>query len=489
MIRFSLRKITYPLRNEKGVAALMGVVFGIIIVGSIAFNFLAESRQKQAGSILTYTSTNAFMIAEAGMRYAEKCLLIDSTTGDTECDAIQGKDDWATDIDSDENFNDDFGGGNFAINFAGHTDDDEDNIFVVSTGTYKGGQRSIQRFISRQCVLSLDGATSCLGTITNNNSFIDPEPDASATGVCPTNPPGIVVNIDDLIDTDDCFECDGTDPCPDFDAVDHLTGIVLNTFEFCDMKLDGSVIVETAAAGTDTILVAKDFTIKDLASLKLAEDAATGSNTFAVTSADIVDVAGHSYVLNDKVSLSTTGTLPTGLSISSTYYVVTPINANDFKLSLTSSGTAVTIAVDGSGTHSIEKELEVDTKITVHGKVLLKDAGDIRVKGSLTLKVKGTMNMKNSSRINNSDGNVADMLAQVEGDVVIKNSALFVGALQSDGKITFKNNAELQGSVQAQEVKLKNNATLIFEDNSGAGSNTSGYEECTSADLLPGWSE
>jgi len=81
------------------------------------------------------------------------------------------------------------------------------------------------------------------------------------------------------------------------------------------------------------------------------------------------------------------------------------------------------------------------------------------------------------------------MIAQVEGDVVIQNSALFVGALQSDAKITFKNNAELQGSVQAQEVKLKNNATLIFSENGGAGSNTEGYEECTSADLLPGWSE
>ena len=51
-------------KDEDGVAALMAVIFAVVLSGTIAVNFLVESRQKQAGGALTYTSTNAFLAAE-----------------------------------------------------------------------------------------------------------------------------------------------------------------------------------------------------------------------------------------------------------------------------------------------------------------------------------------------------------------------------------------------------------------------------------------
>ncbi|MGK0179866.1 MAG: Tfp pilus assembly protein PilX, partial [Nitrospinales bacterium] len=119
MNRFLFNHITRPLKNPRGVAALMGVILGIVIMAAIAFNFLAESRQKQAGAILTYTSTNAFMIAEAGLRYAEKCL----TSTEATCPSgVNEQSDW-TDVDNSDNIAATaFGGGTFAIYFPGSTD-------------------------------------------------------------------------------------------------------------------------------------------------------------------------------------------------------------------------------------------------------------------------------------------------------------------------------------------------------------------------------
>ncbi len=153
MKKLFFKKIPFPLNNERGVAALVSIILAIIILGSVAFNFVAETRQKQSGSILTYTSTNSLMIAEAGLRLTQKCLAVEDITWG--CPAIlQANSDWTT-ITSADNFNRDFGGdGNFAISFPGDTGNDAGKIFITSTGTFRGAQRSLSRLITRSaCVL------------------------------------------------------------------------------------------------------------------------------------------------------------------------------------------------------------------------------------------------------------------------------------------------------------------------------------------------
>ncbi len=399
-----------PLSNERGVAALVTIVLAIIILGSVAFNFVAETRQKQSGSILTYTSTNALMIAEAGLRYTQKCLTkVDATWG---CPVIlQNNADWTT-ITSANNFNKSFGGdGNFAVSFPVNALNDAGKIFVTSTGTFRGGQRSLSRFIARACVLGENAVTSCLGTTTKNNPFIDPPlPDPPVTGVCPDDPPGFVNISTAPVECDLCPSAS----CPNFSTGLHLlAGNVLDpTFtRFCNFKLTGSDEVKTNEADHLNIVVKQDFEIKNLATLKLNDNA------------------------------------------------VDPLD----------------------GTKK--------TTLTVYGNAKLMDSGEIRVNGALTLEVAGTYDMKNSSRVNNSAGASANASAWVEEDVSIKNSSLFIGSLATDGVLELKNNAEVQGALYGNSVTLKNNATVIFTDNEDAGSNTTGYNQCSSGASGQVWSE
>ena len=407
---FHLR-VPSPLNNEKGVAALITIIMAIIILGSIAFNFITESRQKQSGSVLTYTSTNALMIAEAGLRFTHKCLLeVDATWG---CPtALQNVGDWTT-ITSGDNFNRDFGGdGNFAISFPGHANNDGDNIFVTAIGTFRGGQRSLSRFISRICVLGESAITSCLGTTTKNNSLIDPPlPDPPVTGECPEDPPGIVGPFADA--PVECDSCPSVS-CPNFNTGSHLlAGNWLDPAftNFCDFKLSGSDNVKTHVGDHNNLVVKKDFEIIDNATLRLNDDA------------------------------------------------VDPLDQTK------------------------------DTTITVYDDAKFTNNGEIKVKGTLTLNVSDQFDMKNSSRINNVQGEAANASVWVENNVTIKNSALIAGSLASDGTISLKNNAEVQGALFGYSVALKNNATVIYTDNEDAGSNTSGYSQCTSGDIGPNWSE
>ena len=400
-----------PLNNEQGVAALITIIMAIIILGSVAFNFIAETRQKQSGSILTYTSTNALMIAEAGLRYTHKCLVqVDATWG---CPtALHDIADWTT-ITSTDNFNKDFGGdGNFAISFPGHASNDDGNIFVVATGTFRGGQRSLSRFISRVCVLGENAITSCLGTTTNNNSFVDPPlPDPPVTGECPADPPGMVGPFDDApVECDSCPSAS----CPHFDTGNHL--LVGNWLDpsftrFCDFKLSGGDNVKTHEADHISITVKKDLEIKDNATLRLNDDASD--------------------------------------------------------------------PLDGTK----------ETTITIYDDANLQNNGEIRVKGALTLNVSDTLLMQNSSRINNQQGEAANASVWVENNATIKNSSLIVGSVASDGTISIKNNAEIQGSLFGYSVELKNNATVVYTDNEDAGSNTTGYSQCASGDVGANWSE
>ncbi|MBT3922839.1 MAG: hypothetical protein HOF21_09720 [Nitrospina sp.] len=410
-----LKKNLTHLNNERGIAALVTIILAIIILGSVAFNFVAETRQKQSGSILTYTSTNALMIAEAGLRYTQKCLtVVDVTWG---CPTIlQDNSDWTT-ISAANNFGKSFGDdGNFSVSFPINALNDPGKIFVISTGTYKGGQRSLSRFITRACVLGDNAITSCLGTTTKNNSYIDPPlPDPPVTGVCPDDPPGFV-NIPNL--TGDCdLSCSGVDTvanCPDFDPGLHLlTGNILDPAfpQFCNFKLSGGDEVKTNEANHLTITVIKDFEIKDNATLKLNFDA------------------------------------------------VDPFDSTK------------------------------NTTITVYDDATLKNNGEIRVNGTLSLEVADTFDMKNSSRVNHYSGASANGSAWVDGDVTIKNSSLFIGSVATDGTLSLKNNAEVQGALFGNEVTLKNNATVIFTDNEDAGSNTDGYAQCSSGGSGQIWSE
>lgn len=96
----------------------------------------------------------------------------------------------------------------------------------------------------------------------------------------------------------------------------------------------------------------------------LADDDGESNDFTVTTGTDKVNVTGHPYVTDDRVTLITTVTLPLGLDATTGYYVINE-TANDFELSLTASpGAAVDIQDTGTGTHTVRKALIVNTTNT-----------------------------------------------------------------------------------------------------------------------------
>lgn len=88
-----------------------------------------------------------------------------------------------------------------------------------------------------------------------------------------------------------------------------------------------------------------------------ATNTGEGTQTFTVTSASpgVFTAVAHGLTSAQRVWLSTTGALYTGLTaITQTYYVL-PLTADTFNLSLTSGGAAINTSGSQSGVHTIHK--------------------------------------------------------------------------------------------------------------------------------------
>ena len=73
--------------------------------------------------------------------------------------------------------------------------------------------------------------------------------------------------------------------------------------------------------------------------------------TITVAAPGVVSYASHPFVNGQPIQLTTTGALPTGLSVSTTYYVVSQA-AGTFQLALTVGGASITTTGTQSGVHT-----------------------------------------------------------------------------------------------------------------------------------------
>lgn len=84
--------------------------------------------------------------------------------------------------------------------------------------------------------------------------------------------------------------------------------------------------------------------------------ASTDLGTFTVTIASpaVFTLTGHGLNAGDTVQFTTTGALPTGLSVGTTYYVIsTGLTANTFEVSATAGGVAINTSGTQSGVHTL----------------------------------------------------------------------------------------------------------------------------------------
>lgn len=80
-------------------------------------------------------------------------------------------------------------------------------------------------------------------------------------------------------------------------------------------------------------------------------------DTFTAATSDLLTVASaHGLIAGDRVRVSSTTTLPAGLSAATNYFVIASgLTATALKLSATSGGSAVDITDTGTGTHTISR--------------------------------------------------------------------------------------------------------------------------------------
>lgn len=89
---------------------------------------------------------------------------------------------------------------------------------------------------------------------------------------------------------------------------------------------------------------------------KVEWDDAPGARSFAATisiaAPGVVTKVAHGLTVGSAVKFTTTGTLPTGLTAGTTYYVKTAPDADTFTLSATPGSTAITTTGTQTGTHT-----------------------------------------------------------------------------------------------------------------------------------------
>lgn len=94
-----------------------------------------------------------------------------------------------------------------------------------------------------------------------------------------------------------------------------------------------------------------------------------GNPTISIASPAVITLASHGLIAGDSVQFTTTGALPTGLSVATPYWVIAAgLGTNSFEVSTTVGGSAVNTSGSQSGTHTLIRTTPVavgndDTRI------------------------------------------------------------------------------------------------------------------------------
>lgn len=132
--------------------------------------------------------------------------------------------------------------------------------------------------------------------------------------------------------------------------------------------LSGSEMVPPSAIGARRAIAHRAFVDSILITTNIAATPNTPQNfTSAISTVDgTVSITSHGYSNNDMVRFTTTGTLPTGLTVGTDYFVINS-TANDFQVAALPSGTAIVPSDTGSGTHSANRIQTIRIRCKIDG--------------------------------------------------------------------------------------------------------------------------
>lgn len=134
---------------------------------------------------------------------------------------------------------------------------------------------------------------------------------------------------------------------------------------------------------------------------------AAGTFTCAIT--DICTKSAHGYLTGLKVQLTTTTTLPAGLSTSTDYFVI-KLSSSTFSLAsslvLAQAGTAIDITDTGTGTHTITPTSLAGASLKLQGSMDNTTFVDLPIKATGDATKSGTITATASFYLNETDLNV-----------------------------------------------------------------------------------
>ena len=88
--------------------------------------------------------------------------------------------------------------------------------------------------------------------------------------------------------------------------------------------------------------------------LSASPNVTIGTATITVATPAVVSKTAHGLIVGDSIQFTTTGALPTGLTASTTYFVISAgFGANSFQVGLTLGGAAINTTGTQSGTHTL----------------------------------------------------------------------------------------------------------------------------------------
>jgi hypothetical protein len=195
--------------------------------------------------------------------------------------------------------------------------------------------------------------------------------------------------------------------------------------------------------------------------------------TITIAAPGVITWAGHGLSVNDTIRFTTTGALPTGLAINTTYYVKQVLSANTFTVSTSAGGAAVTTSGTQSGTqtalvwYGVAVVAVANTEITLASVTVpgwsMGVGGGMEIDALFTLTNNATVKtlgmtygggvLLAAAAANNTSACVQKLMCNRGGSQVVSNSATAVGHGLSTGANVFLNVDATQDQTFAITVK------------------------------------
>jgi hypothetical protein len=195
--------------------------------------------------------------------------------------------------------------------------------------------------------------------------------------------------------------------------------------------------------------------------------------TISIAAPGVITWAGHGLSVNDTIRFTTTGALPTGLAINTTYYVKQVLSANTFTVSTSAGGAAVTTSGTQSGTHTalvwygVAVVAVANTEITLASVTVpgwsMGVGGGMEIDALFTVTNNATVKtlgmtygggvLLAAAAANNTSACVQKLMCNRGSSQVVSNSATAVGHGLSTGANVFLNVDATQDQTFAITVK------------------------------------